>query len=578
MSLAFEIALKLSLVVCLATILRSLAAHWSADTRAKLTIGCFVSGYLLVVSIVASPEWQLTPTILESPSFTADQSNTSADLVTTLATLSTVETASTFQLDQSWLPPWLLGLYCVATGLFLLRTIIQLRLCYRMTNGLDQNADMFNLEVSSIRQSLGLTIPINLRFQSDSPSPFVWGVWKPVIALPRDFSQWSSAQRRNSLTHELAHVQRGDCFALMFMQLTTALVWWHPLAWLSLHRFREDIERAADDVVLNNGASPTEYAAHLIEITRRLRMGEGSRRVDSTAALQMATGLEMKNRIKALIKPIHRRNVMTRFPRSALYLTLAVFSGSLGGLSIAAIEPQYRQYLPVVKVTPVYPEIARAEKIEGYVVVEFDVSQTGRPENVSVHEQHPTSGIFAEAALEAARKFYYLPQRKNGQNIRVTAIRNKISFKLPNDQASPLNSKQLPLGFSELGKYSKSNKQANQTFLSELEAKIDYAEQGADGGRFLTLASYAIEYNPSLAEYFFLRASQLGTTDQARLKTVGGMVMFHQGALLESQTLFTQVPKGDSESYVVAQQWLTFLDRETKRRNIVRGYLMDLHP
>ena len=86
-------------------------------------------------------------------------------------------------------------------------------------------------------------------------------------------------------------------------------------------------------------------------------------------------------------------------------------------------------YLPIVKVAPIYPSRAIERGIEGYVIVEFTVTKSGAVRNPRVVEYHPST-IFNKAALNAALKFKYKPRVVNGDPIEVHGVLNKITFQL----------------------------------------------------------------------------------------------------------------------------------------------------
>ncbi|MDG2276556.1 MAG: energy transducer TonB [Pseudomonadales bacterium] len=87
------------------------------------------------------------------------------------------------------------------------------------------------------------------------------------------------------------------------------------------------------------------------------------------------------------------------------------------------------EYLPIVKVAPVYPRRAQTRGIEGYVILEFVVTRTGSVINPIVVESKPP-GIFDRAAMNAALKFKYKPKVVNGEAIDVAGVRNRITFEL----------------------------------------------------------------------------------------------------------------------------------------------------
>jgi protein TonB len=97
-----------------------------------------------------------------------------------------------------------------------------------------------------------------------------------------------------------------------------------------------------------------------------------------------------------------------------------------GGL---ALDSGDGEYLPIVKVAPVYPRRALQRGIEGYVIVEFTVTKQGSVRDPVVVEAQP-QGIFERAALDAALKFKYKPRVINGEATDVSGIQNRISFEI----------------------------------------------------------------------------------------------------------------------------------------------------
>ena len=87
------------------------------------------------------------------------------------------------------------------------------------------------------------------------------------------------------------------------------------------------------------------------------------------------------------------------------------------------------EYLPIVKVAPIYPRRAQTRGIEGYVLLEFVVTRTGAVRDPVVIESKPP-GIFDRAAVGAALKFKYKPKVVNGEPIDVAGVRNRITFEL----------------------------------------------------------------------------------------------------------------------------------------------------
>ena len=95
------------------------------------------------------------------------------------------------------------------------------------------------------------------------------------------------------------------------------------------------------------------------------------------------------------------------------------------GLSLASSDGDY---LPIVKVAPVYPSSAQARGLEGYVIVEFTVTKLGAVKEPIVIES--SNAIFNKSALKAVLKFKYKPRVVNGEPIDVLGVRNKLTFQM----------------------------------------------------------------------------------------------------------------------------------------------------
>lgn len=87
------------------------------------------------------------------------------------------------------------------------------------------------------------------------------------------------------------------------------------------------------------------------------------------------------------------------------------------------------EYLPIVKVNPIYPRRAAEQGIEGYVIVEYTVTTLGTTRDVVVVEADPR-GYFEREAIKAAEKYKYKPRVINGEAVEVPGVRTKINFEL----------------------------------------------------------------------------------------------------------------------------------------------------
>ena len=100
--------------------------------------------------------------------------------------------------------------------------------------------------------------------------------------------------------------------------------------------------------------------------------------------------------------------------------------GGIGGFNAAEGE-----YLPIVKVAPIYPNRALTRGIEGHCIVIYTVTRNGTTKDPKVVEC--TSSLFANASIKASSKFKYKPRVINGQPIDVPGVMHKITFELENN-------------------------------------------------------------------------------------------------------------------------------------------------
>lgn len=87
------------------------------------------------------------------------------------------------------------------------------------------------------------------------------------------------------------------------------------------------------------------------------------------------------------------------------------------------------EYLPIVKVAPIYPRRATSRGIEGYCIVEYTVTKNGSIRDPQAVDCQP-SGVFESASVKAAEKFKYKPRVVDGEPIEVAGVQNKFTYTL----------------------------------------------------------------------------------------------------------------------------------------------------
>lgn len=98
-------------------------------------------------------------------------------------------------------------------------------------------------------------------------SPFVLGLIRPRIYLPFGLDEGA---REQVLTHERAHIARGDHVIKPLGWLILAVYWYNPLVWLAYALFCRDIELACDERVIRRlpVSGRADYSQALLDLSR----------------------------------------------------------------------------------------------------------------------------------------------------------------------------------------------------------------------------------------------------------------------------------------------------------------------
>jgi TonB family protein len=179
--------------------------------------------------------------------------------------------------------------------------------------------------VNEIARARGVRRPIALLKNDRTRLLVTWGIRRPRVMLPAAAADWPEERLRVVISHELAHVRRGDWGTQLAAESLRALFWFNPLVWIACRRLRAESELACDDEVLNDGIEGADYAGHLLDLARVLN----SPRHTYLSAPAMARPSSLEGRISAMLDRHLNRHPVTRAARAVtcalvLGLTLAV--------------------------------------------------------------------------------------------------------------------------------------------------------------------------------------------------------------------------------------------------------------
>ena len=89
------------------------------------------------------------------------------------------------------------------------------------------------------------------------------------------------------------------------------------------------------------------------------------------------------------------------------------------------------EYLPIVKVAPIYPRMAQTRGIEGYCIISYTVTVSGSVRDPSVEDC--SSSIFRNASLRASLRFKYKPRIIDGEPVEVRGVLNRFIYQLEDE-------------------------------------------------------------------------------------------------------------------------------------------------
>ena len=172
-----------------------------------------------------------------------------------------------FTVGQVITPVWLAGV-----GLSLSLLLVGLARLARLSSTCHQIADGRAAELlHDVSERFGLRRPVTL-LESNYPGVVMtWGLVRPKVILPTGAQSWTDDRIRAVLSHEVAHIHRGDWGAQLLGELLRSLHWFNPLVWIVCRRLRQESECACDDAVLGRGIEGPEYAAHVLALARSFR-------------------------------------------------------------------------------------------------------------------------------------------------------------------------------------------------------------------------------------------------------------------------------------------------------------------
>lgn len=261
-------------------------------------------------------------------------------------------------------------------------------------------------------------------------SPVVAGLLRPKVLLPPDIDQRLDCPSLELvLRHETCHARRRDNLANLLAGAVLAVFWFNPLAWLAYRAFRIDQELSCDALALADAdhIQRARYGRAILDLVSPVDPGP----------LTTAWHLHHSTRRRITMLKRHRHSRLRTLAGTALVCAFTALSISIAPATDA---PPSTNESPVdenpallVRINPGYPAEAVQQGLEGFVTMEFTITEDAGVEDIVVLDSHP-GDVFDEAAVSALSKWRFVPEKVDGVWVPRRAVQT-IEFRLDSESA-----------------------------------------------------------------------------------------------------------------------------------------------
>ncbi|WP_405112901.1 M56 family metallopeptidase [Paenibacillus sp. FSL K6-1217] len=249
--------------------------------------------------------------------------------------------------------------------------------------------------LKSVKEQLCLTSSVRLMYTPAARSPFLAGLWRPVIYLP--VQSPDNLDMEMVLRHELVHLKRKDLWFKALLLAIRALHWFNPLVYTLRNGLHTWSELACDQEVVQN-MSHTErkrYGETILSV-----MAGPTNRPGAFYALLSGDGKQLQRRLIHMLN-VKKLNRQTLFLSVAAALLIAGISTSTAALA-SRVTPQVVADTQDGDSRTTASEIAPSKSSEGGITEPAQVSGTQPAESSTIPVQQYKAGQLVAGSAESA--------------------------------------------------------------------------------------------------------------------------------------------------------------------------------
>ena len=106
--------------------------------------------------------------------------------------------------------------------------------------------------------------PVLVRQSDRISTPLTYGIFRPVILMPKKTDWKNEKQLQYILTHEYVHIYRYDTVTKLLAACALCVHWFNPFVWVMYRLFNRDIELACDESVIRQFGEKSKSAYSLM--------------------------------------------------------------------------------------------------------------------------------------------------------------------------------------------------------------------------------------------------------------------------------------------------------------------------
>jgi bla regulator protein blaR1 len=262
--------------------------------------------------------------------------------------------------------------------------------------------------------------------------PATLGIRRGVLMVPPGFFEGMAESELDAvMAHECAHMRRHDFTKNVLYSAITLPVAYHPLLWMTFSKLTESREMVCDAIAAETIAGPERYARSLLRLASLFVQSEPAgtfhaigifdansleRRVMNLMRQKQPTGWALRTTMLAVCVAI---GTVTCASALALRMNVSAEKNQKTADRTVKVDPGVIASNAIYQKNPEYPAEAKANHIEGAVVLRALISKEGTVENLQI-----VSGpkeLFV-SAIDAVKEWRYRPYVLNGELTEVETI------------------------------------------------------------------------------------------------------------------------------------------------------------